>query len=347
MNNPATTTPYTVDQNVRIGHVHLKVADLQRAQAVSDEQLRTDWAGLLDGWVRRVNPAYDTIFHQGGWPYYWSADQTEWATDVLFRTRQALADLYPRLLDHATLQFSAADILTFLGRRLHPRFDGEVLTTCKKDRLPGARIKHRVKNNWLKMYDKFGQVLRIETVINQPREFKVRRWRTRHGRRRLLWCPMNKGVANFYHYHAVARAANQRYLDALAVVDPPQVAEKHLDRTCKPVKFHSRRRRGLNLLRAEEQKLFRAVLRGEHRLNGFRNRDVAEQLFGSAARSPAERRRRTAQVSRHLQLLRAHGLIAKVAHSHRYRVTAKGEALMSAATYIRCKAFPKELDGVA
>src|SRR4029077_13140546 len=30
-NNPATTTPYTVDHNVRIGHVHLKVADLQRA----------------------------------------------------------------------------------------------------------------------------------------------------------------------------------------------------------------------------------------------------------------------------------------------------------------------------
>src|SRR5260370_30007609 len=30
-NNPATTPPYAVDQNVRIGHVHLKVAELQRA----------------------------------------------------------------------------------------------------------------------------------------------------------------------------------------------------------------------------------------------------------------------------------------------------------------------------
>ena len=30
-NNPTTTTPYTVDHNVRIGHVHLKVADLERA----------------------------------------------------------------------------------------------------------------------------------------------------------------------------------------------------------------------------------------------------------------------------------------------------------------------------
>ena len=74
--------------------------------------------------------------------------------------------------------------------------------------LAGARIKHRMKNNWLKMYDKFGLVLRIETVINNPREFRVRRWRTREGRRELAWCPMNKSVINLYRYREVALAAN-------------------------------------------------------------------------------------------------------------------------------------------
>src|SRR5581483_385283 len=115
----------------------------------------------------------------------WVIDQAEYSTDVLFKGRQALAGLYPRLLDHAALNFSAQDILGFLGRRLHPRFDGEVLTECKKDRWPGARVKHRVKNNWLKMYDKFGCVLRVETVINNPREFKVRRRVVRQGRRQM------------------------------------------------------------------------------------------------------------------------------------------------------------------
>ena len=56
-----------------------------------------------------------------------------------------------------------------------------MLTDCQKGRWPGARIKHRMKNNWLKMYDKFGWVLRIETVINNPSEFRVRRLRTRQG----------------------------------------------------------------------------------------------------------------------------------------------------------------------
>jgi hypothetical protein len=319
--------------------------DPAQAQHLADRFPKLSWVKILNRWARRFNPLLRQSW-LAGQGYYWVIDQAEYSTDVLFRSRAALGDLYPRLLDHALLQFSAADILTFLGRRLHPCFDGEVLTDCKKDRLPGARIKHRVKNNWLKMYDKFGQILRIETVINQPREFKVRRRRMRQGKHQMVWCPMNKGVANFYHYHAVARAANQRYLDALAVVDRPGSTRRLLDRATTPVRFRGRRRRGLNLLRDEEQRLFRAVLQGAYRLHGFRNADLASVLDPRPANAAA-RRRRTARTSRLLQLLRAHGLIAKIPHSYRYRVTPKGESLMSAALYLRHKAFPKELDHVA
>ena len=177
------------------------------AQRLADRFPKLPWVKILNRWVRRVNPLLGRSW-LGKADYYWVIDQAEYSTDVLFQSRAKLAELYPRLLQHALLCFSAQDILTFLGRRLHPRFDGEVLTDCKMDRLPGARIKHRMKNNWLKMYDKFGQILRIETVINQPREFKVRRYRLRAGQHHMRWCPMNKGVANFYRYHAVARAAN-------------------------------------------------------------------------------------------------------------------------------------------
>jgi hypothetical protein len=316
------------------------------AQRLADRFPHLAWVKQLDQWLRRITPVLREPWLEGR-GYYWVIDQAEYSTDLLFQSPQDLADLYPRLLDHATLQFSAKDILTFLGRRLHPRFDGEVLTTCKKDRLPGARVKHRVKNNWLKMYDKFGLILRIETVINQPREFKVRRWRTRRGRRQLLWCPMNKGVANFYRYREVASAANQRYLNALAVVARPSATAKQAERVSEPVRFHGRRRRALNLLRHEEQRLFFAVLQGDSRLHGFRSRDVATVLFPKPAATLTQQRSRTARISRLLQLLRAHGLIAKVPRSHRYHITAKGEAIMSSAVYLRHKAFPKELANVA
>lgn len=320
--------------------------DAPQAQRLADRFAKLAWVKILQRWARRCNPLLRQPWLRGG-HYYWVIDQAEYSTDVLFRTPQALAALYPRLLDHATLHFSAADILTFLGRRLHPCFDGEVLTTCKKDRLRGARVKHRVKNNWLKMYDKFGQILRIETVINQPREFKVRRWCTRQGRRQLLWKPMNKGVANFYRYREVADAANSRYLDALAVVEPLPALGQDLDRLSQPVRFRGRRRRGLNVLHPAELELFRAALLGQHRLHGLRNRDLAERLFGPAPKDPDARRRRTARVSRLLQLLRAHALIAKIPHTQRYRITPKGEALMGSALYVRYKSFVKELQEVA
>ncbi len=319
--------------------------DPTRAQQLADRFPQLPWVSQLSRWAEQVNPLLQQSWLQDQ-RYRWVLDQSEYSTDVLFRTPEDLAGLYARLLEQATIHFTPQDVMTFLGRRLHPRFKGEVQTRLQERRC-GARVKHYVKGNWLKMYDKFSQVLRIETVINQPREFKVRRLRNRKGRRQMAWCPMNKGVANFYHYHHVCRAANHRYLEALAVVEAPRAIEKQLDRASQPTRFHGRRRRGLNLLRVEEQRLFRAVLRGQHRLQGFRNRDVAEYLFGGTPRDPLARRRQTVRVSRLLQLLRGHGLIAKVPRSHRYRVTAKGDALMNAALYARYKVFPKELKEVA
>ena len=121
---------------------------------------------------------------------------------------------------------------------------------------------------------------------------------------------------------------------------------------CGIARLGQRRRRGRNLLRVEEQQLFRIVLRGEHQingfrnLNGFRNRDVQAVLFPLRVRDVAEQRRRTAHVSRLLHLLRPR-VIPKIPHSHRYRATAKGQVLMSAAIYARYKVFPKELQDAA
>ena len=223
---------------------------------------------------------------------------------------------------------SAQDVLPFLGRRLHPRCDGEVLTDCKKDRLPGARLKHRVKNNWLKRYDQFGQVLRIETVLNNPREFKVRR-RLRHGRQRLVWCPLNKGVGNGYRSHPVAAAANQRSLAALAVVDDPSPSYQQVERLAPPQVVQGRSPAGFNPARRHDVCLFQAVLRGEHLLHGFRNADIRRVLHGEA-KDLAVRRRQSTAVGRLLKRLPVRGMLAKVPRTRRGRVTDTGQRLLGA-----------------
>src|SRR5260370_4726624 len=106
-------------------------------------------------------------------------DQAEYATDVLFAEASALAEFYPRLVEHARACLSAEDVLKFLGRKLHANFQGEVQPHVGR-RVEAVRVKHAMKANKLKMYDKAGLVLRIETTINDPTEFRARRRKAVH-----------------------------------------------------------------------------------------------------------------------------------------------------------------------
>lgn len=123
------------------------VADPARAQRFADGFGKRPWPRLLDVFARKVNPPYKHLL--SGMSYYWVCDQFESATDVMFKDRASLKDLYQELLRHATLCFSAEDVLTFLGRKLNGNFKGEVLNESKK-RQPGARVKHRMKETGLK-----------------------------------------------------------------------------------------------------------------------------------------------------------------------------------------------------
>jgi hypothetical protein len=319
----------------RLDNAFLWLADPGRAQRLADRFATLPWPTILERLARRVNPLLRDLL--ASYRYYWATHQAEYATDILFTSRVALRDLYPRLLRHATLCLRAEDVLTFLGRKLHGKFAGEVLNDWKR-RWPGARVKHWMKANWIKMYDKHGCVLRVETVINDPYEFKVRRRAGRRGRRTLGWHPLPKGVAYLPRYAAVSATANQRYLDALAVVDDPAPVHRALDRLVQPVRDrHGRASRAFNPAAPTDLILFTAVLRGEHTLQGFRNRALRVRLFGPAA---ATDHRRSAQVSRLLKRLHLRGLLAKIPRSRRWRVTQLGHAVMSTAVLLREEHFP-------
>jgi hypothetical protein len=322
----------------------LSLSHVGKAQQLADKLLRKKWPGFLNVLAKRCNPLLGDVLQ--GLGYRWVTDQAEFALDILFKDAAALGSLYPRLLEHATLHLGGEDILSYLGRKRPAACRDEVLTDLKKYR-QGFRVKHRYQGNWIKMYDKCAQVLRIEVVINRPATFRVRRWGTRQGRRVLDWFPLIKSVAFLDRYAHVAHQAAGRYLNGLAVVDDPQVSQDVLDRVCSRASFAGRKRRALNPLSREDQQLFHAVLRGEHALRGFRSRDLAPYLNQSAGKDAHARRRHSAQRSRLLQLLRAHGLIAKLPHTRRYRVTDRGYAFMSAAIHLRYKAFPADMADVA
>ena len=301
------------------------------AQQLMAGQLRTGWQRVLDALARTLNPLHRQIFK--AWPqtYYWSAFQTEWATDLLFRTPPALAALYPTLVRHAMRHFHSPDIMRFLGRKgLHGKFQGE-LTSRLQRRPEGVRIKHWVAGNSIKMYDKAGSVLRIETTIAKTTAFKVRRPRAHARRRTLAWQPLRKGIADLHRRAQVSQRANDNYLEALAAVDDATPLHQLLDRVARPVTYHGRRVRPLRIGAPHDLALLTAITRGEFATAGFRNRDLRPLLYPSKRPAAAAAvRRRSAQVSRQLRLLRAHGVIKKIPKTHRYQLTKRGRLLTAA-----------------
>jgi hypothetical protein len=331
----------------KLDNVFIGVEDFERAQALADRLPSLDWPRILDRWTRRINPLMKGLLRYLN--YYWVTAQSEYATDVVFRGREALRDLYPRLMSHSMLSFGAKDVMGFLGRPLRSTFQGEITTDFLEMshlRIPGARIKHRVKGNWLKMYDKAGMVLRVEMVINNPGEFRVRR-RVRRGRRwKMEWVDMRKGVAYLFRYRDVSRSANSRYLDALAVVSDPTAKVHELERITRRRQVSpGRTARAFNPLSREDVELFQAIMSGEGCLRGFKNGDIRRQLAATEhlrTIGPDERRR-SAKVSRIFQRFHAHGLIAKIPHSRKWRTTRFGRRVMATAIQVRQLNFPQLL----
>jgi hypothetical protein len=313
---------------IKRDNAFLCVADPRRAQRFADTLVRKNWPRILSAFARKVNPLLKDLL--SGMDYYWVVDQAEFATDVMFRSPDALKHLYENLLRHTVLCFSPEDILTFLGRKLHGSFQGEVLTDFKSKRYPGARVKHRMCENWIKMYDKHGCVLRVETVINHPRQFKVRRMGKRQGELVMGWYPMAKGVANLYRYREISLTANHNYLGALARVQAHSPTQQALRTLVRDTRHHGRSYRGFNPANQDDLTLFTAVLRGEHALMGFRNQDVRQLLFPKPT-SVAERQRHANRVTRLLKRLHVRGLIAKIPRSRRWRVTRSGQTTLSTA----------------
>lgn len=306
------------------------VANVSRAQQLINRQLKTNWTRLLDRLVRQVHPAHRTMFGKQRLDHYWSADETEWATDVMFRSPKELSNLYPRLVQHAMTTFGCGDVLRFLGKRGHVQQyrQAEILSHLGT-RPEGVRVKHAIDRNSVKMYDKQGSVLRVETTINNTRQMKVFRASENAPDGPESWQRLRKGVADLHRRAEISQQSNERYLEALSAVDAETTLAETAAKVCRRSRWKCRPARALNPLSKEDARLLEAVSRGEFLLAGFRNRDLRGQLFGAAA-SPDARRQQTAKVTRLIRLLRAHGLVHKVPKTHRYNISPQGRETITA-----------------
>ena len=311
------------------GNLLLSVADVPLAQELLDTQVRADYVKLLGGLVQPIQPLWDYL-QAAHVPYYWIAEQTEWANDFVFHAREHLATWYERWVRHGIENLNCTDVMRYLGKK-NPRACAKEAKIELRERPEGTRLKFWYGTNSLKMYDKEGISFRPETTINQPGEFTVFRKKANAAEDEVpQWRLMRKGVADMDRRAEVSQSANNRLLESLATVAETQTLGELLKPLGQPVlKDGKRLARALNPLNGKDGKLLRILADGDYLIKGFRNADVREAMYGQAPNA-RERRRQSAAITRLLSLLRAHGLIVKVQKSHRYHLSAAGRRTATA-----------------
>jgi len=289
----------------------VQIEDWEAAQRLSDDWQIPPLHRKLDEFAERFCP----VLRHFGVRYHWSADQCEYATDVVFHRQADVAAIYGNLTRTAIHTVKPDNIATFLGRKLTGNYQDEMGNRFNI-RIEGTRIKHTMGPVSLKLYDKFGLVLRIETTVNDLTFFKhYREVEHRDGSKQMKYADMQKTIYSLPALRELLAAANRRYLEFLSTIEDPRAGAERLDKLSRTVREQDRAYRGFNFFDPGDQSLFESLARGEYNISGFQSKALRLQLAQMTS----------GQMSRLLKRLRLHGLIKKIGRTYKYYLTPFGK----------------------
>ena len=162
------------------------------------------------------------------------------------------------------------------------------------------------------MYNKSGSILRIETTINNSRDFKVFRHPDDDKGRPASWQKMRKGVSDLHRRCQVSQQCNERYAEALTSAQVEEKLKEVFAPACNRIKKGRQVYRGLNPWQKEDYTLLTFLAKGEHALRGFRNKELRVCLYPQSQHLCKDQQRKySGRTTRRIKLLRMHGLIKK------------------------------------
>lgn len=297
------------------------IADYTTANELAAQLDVTQLHARLDAFAQRYCPFLQRLNLR----VQWSLWQVEYATDLVFKQSADLQAFYPLLLETLIHTVKPDDIATFLGQKLHGNYQGEAGNRFNTRPL-GTRIKHSMQPVSIKLYDKFGFILRIEVTVNDVSFFKqYREVQHRDGARETKYAPMKKTIYSLPALQEQLRAANQRYLKFISEIETPEVGVQRLHQLSQTKTDNQHTYKGFNLFAETDATLCRLLLRGEFAISGLTNRALRVLLPG----------KNTGQISRLLKRLRVHGLLKKVGRCYKYYLTEFGRQVVTMALKLR------------
>lgn len=306
------------------------IEDFNKAQELANNILNQKISDSFDALIKKVNihlPKIEKIFSHS---YYWCIDQCEFATDINFKSREDLSIFYKTLVETTYFTFSSEDIYSFFGRnvsRIHSFSKGEIVSDLRH-RYQGYRIKFKINNNQIKMYDK-GNNLRIEVTINNPKDFKVMKEKERIIEHKTIekektWVPMGKSISNLYRYVEISKSITKRYIEALPEINVDEVPITEINKISESVEVNNKKYTGFNILEKDTLNLFSIISSGEYLINGFSNKIIRDKYFKKEIT-----KKDINKLTRLLAKLKAHGIIKKVSRKNKYYLTTNGRKIIN------------------
>jgi hypothetical protein len=294
----------------------VRIDDWQRAQELADGFSPDLLHRVLDRYAALCCPVLDVF----GQTYHWSLMQVEYATDLVFRSAATLKPLYNQFVRESVLNVKAEQVATFLGHKITPQLAQEIGSRFST-RIEGTCIKHRFGDASVKMYDKFGCVLRIETTTNDVSFFKHhRKVEHRQGPATRALAPVKKSIYSLIDLREILFGCNRRYLEHLSALDDFSAGVRALDRVTKPRVVDDKTVKGINFFDPTDKALLQAFQDPRVNIAGIRRGDLI----------PILHRLSPNQLSRQLRRLRDIGVLKRVTGSYRYYLTRMGRAAAAA-----------------
>lgn len=298
-----------------LDNAFVDIDDFEEAQKIADRFSPEQLHMILDDLAQTYCP----FLKEFRLSYHWSIMQAEYATDIVFDKQSYLQGMYDIIARTAIHTVKPENIATFLGKKLHGNYQ-DAMGNRFNTRIEGTRIKHVMGPSWIKLYDKFGIILRIETTTCDVSFFEhYRKVEHRDGTYEMKVAHVKKGIYSLVPLQNIFSLANHRYLEFISTLDDNRVGSVNLNKISKNVTDENHTYKGFNFFDDEDQQIFLTIARGEYNIRGFQNKNLRMEL----------REKTTSQMCRILKRLRVHGLIKKITHSYKYHLTNLGRRVIA------------------
>jgi len=318
---------------VPCGNKFLHIDDYDLAQSFLDEQPKTLFGNVLDGFLPTVFPAMPEVLGKG-LKYYWTFWQTEVAKDYIFNDSGDLTGLMDDFMIHAMISGKGERVLKYFGRPVradgqpHQSTNPEIMSRVK-NWFDGARVRHWNGSNSVKLYNE-QNVLRVEMTMNDPTMFKIHRHAENQDKSEEKgFMPMRKGISDAAARFAVSKQVIGRFTEHMSAVKQTSRLGEVLSPVTSPIINQGKRTRAIDAF-GKDRELLLAIADPAFDVQAVTNKKLQKALLGTAWAKGLDGKRLSGRITRHLRLLREHGLIKKLPNQRKYSLTAKGRKLTAA-----------------